>query len=289
MGQITKVFIVGSKGMAGHVIYNYLREHTDFEVVDVARGTDGHIPTYQIDVTNFESLTKVLELEKPKYIVNCVGILNKDAEDNPEKSILLNSYFPHFLAKAGKAINAKLIHISTDCVFDGKKGSYTENSLKDGKGFYAETKALGEVTYGNNLTIRTSIIGPELKANGIGLFNWFMQQNGKIKGYTNAFWTGITTIELAKVIIEAIREDITGLHHVVNSEKINKYDLVNLFKNIFDKNDIEIVPFGDYKVDKSLIKTNESFRYTVPTYQLMLKEMKIWIETHQNFYTAYHN
>lgn len=287
MGQITKVFIIGSKGMAGHVIYNYLREYTDFEVVDIARDAEGHKPTYQIDVTNFEAITEVLELEKPNYIINCIGILNRDAEDHPEKSILLNSYLPHFLAKVGNAINAKLIHISTDCVFDGKKGAYTENSPKDGIGFYAETKALGEVTYGNNLTIRTSIIGPELKANGIGLFHWFMHQNGMIKGYTNAFWTGITTIELAKVIVEAIHQGITGLHHVVNSEKINKFYLVSLFKDIFDKKDIEIVPFDDYRVDKSLIKTNESFSYKVPSYQLMLQEMKIWVENHQNFYPSY--
>lgn len=282
-----KVLIVGSKGMAGHVIYNYLRENTDFEVVDIARGTEHHIPTHQIDVTDFESLRNVVENEKPVFIINCIGILNKDAEDHPEKSILLNSYFPHFLAKVGNAINAKLIHISTDCVFDGKKGSYTEDSVKDGKGFYAETKALGEVTYGDNLTLRTSIIGPELKAGGIGLFHWFMQQNGAIKGYTNAFWTGITTIELAKVIVEAMKEGITGLHHIVNEEKINKYDLVNIFKDVFERKTLEIIPFSDYRVDKSLIKTNHSFSYVVPTYEQMVQEMRTWIIDHKSLYKFY--
>jgi len=273
--------------MAGHVIYNYLKENTDFTIVDVARGTEGHVPTHQIDVTDFKLLGSILEREKPEYVVNCVGVLNRDAEDNPEKSILLNSYFPHFLAKIGKTNNFKLIHISTDCVFDGKKGGYTEDSIKDGKGFYAETKALGEVIYGNNLTIRTSIIGPELKEDGIGLFHWFMQQNNKISGYTNAYWTGITTIELAKVIIKAIEEKISGLHHVVNNEKINKFDLVNLFKIVFDKTKLEIEPFDGYKVDKSLIKTDQTFNYTVPTYKTMINEMKTWIENHQSFYKFY--
>lgn len=282
-----KVLIIGSKGMAGHVIYKYLKENTDFTIVDIARGTENHVPTHQIDVTDFDALTNVLKNEKPDYVINCIGILNKDAEDNPEKSILLNSYFPHFLAKIGKSINFKLIHISTDCVFDGKKGGYTEASIKDGRGFYAETKALGEVTYANNLTIRTSIIGPELKKDGIGLFHWFMQQDGKIKGYTNAYWTGITTVELAKVIVEAIKEGISGLHHVVNSEKINKYDLVNLFKEIFDKSNIDVEPFDTYKVDKSLIKTDNSFNYTVPSYAQMLQEMKAWIEKYHSFYKFY--
>ncbi|WP_316844679.1 SDR family oxidoreductase [Pedobacter psychrodurus] len=282
-----KVLIIGSKGMAGHVIYNHFKENTDFTVVDIARGSDGHLPTHQIDVTNLASLTDVLKKEMPDYVINCIGILNRDAEDNPEKSILLNSYFPHFLAKNGKALNFRLIHISTDCVFDGKKGGYTEDSFKDGKGFYAETKALGEVTYANNLTIRTSIIGPELKENGIGLFHWFMNQQGKIKGYTNAYWTGITTVELAKVIVAAISEGITGLHHVVNNEKISKYNLVNLFKEIFDKTDIEVEPYDDYRVDKSLIKTNNSFSYTVPSYRQMLHEMKVWIDEKHALYNFY--
>ncbi|MFC4209920.1 dTDP-4-dehydrorhamnose reductase family protein [Pedobacter lithocola] len=282
-----KVVVIGSKGMAGHVIYHYLKEHTTLKIVDIARGSDFHNPSHKIDVTDFEKLTEVLEEENPDFVINCVGILNKDAEDNPEKSILLNCYFPHFLAKIGKAISFRLIHISTDCVFDGKRGGYTEASLKDGKGLYAETKSLGEVTYGDNLTIRTSIIGPELKKEGIGLFHWFMNQKGKVRGYTNAYWTGITTIELAKVIIAAIDEDITGLHHVVNNEKINKYDLINLFKQIFNKTDIEIEPFADYSIDKSLIKTNDSFKYVVPSYKQMLQEMSVWIEEKRSLYKVY--
>lgn len=273
--------------MAGHVVYNYLKENTDFTVVDIARGTENHLPTHQIDVTDFGTLADLLKEEKPNYVINCIGILNKDAEDNPEKSILMNSYFPHFLAKCGKTCNFKLIHISTDCVFDGKRGGYTEDSFKNGRGFYAETKALGEVIYGNNLTIRTSIIGPELKRDGIGLFHWFMLQKGKIRGYTNAYWTGITTIELAKVIIEAIKEDITGLHHVVNNQKINKYDLVNLVKDIFKKEMVEIEPYDDYTVDKSLIKTDITFMYNVPPYKIMIQEMKVWIENHKDFYKFY--
>jgi dTDP-4-dehydrorhamnose reductase len=282
-----KILIIGSKGMAGHVIYNYFKENTDFNVIDIARGSDFHKSTHQIDVTDFEALLHVLKVEKPDVVVNCIGILNKDAEDNPDKAILLNSYFPHFLAKAGETIGFKLIHISTDCVFNGKKGGYAEDSIKDGIGFYAQSKAMGEVSYGNHLTLRTSIIGPELNPHGIGLFHWFMLQKGSIKGYRQAYWSGITTLELAKAIAEAIVQDISGLHHLVNGEKINKYELTGLFNFIFRENELIIEPFDGYQVDKSLVKTNHSFNYAVPSYEDMLSELKVWMEKHKDIYAFY--
>ncbi len=282
-----KVFIIGSKGMAGHVIYNYFKENTKFELVDIARGTEFHTPSYQMDVTNFLELKKILHIEKPDVVINCIGILNKDAEEHPDKAILLNSYLPHFLAQTGTQIGFKLIHISTDCVFNGKKGGYTEISEKDGIGFYAQSKGLGEVSYGRHLTLRTSIIGPELKDNGIGLFHWFMNQEGTIKGYSRAYWTGVTTLELAKALVESIEQDVKGLHHLVNESKINKFELTNLFKEVFKKSLIEIEPYDGYIVDKSLIRTNIEFDYSVPTYPVMIKEMKGWIDDHLNLYGYY--
>ncbi len=279
-----KVLIIGSKGMAGHVIYHFLRNETDFEIIDIARDNDLHAPTYQLDVSEFKRMTSVLIEEMPDVVINCIGVLNKDAEDHPDKSVLLNTYLPHFLAQRGNEIGFKLIHISTDCVFSGQRGSYTESSEKDGKGFYAQTKSLGEVCYGRHLTLRTSIIGPELKDNGIGLFHWFMRQRGKLKGYTKAYWTGVTTLELAKAIIAAIRQDISGLHHLVNDSKINKYNLILLFKTVFSKREIEIEPFDDYTVDKSLIRTNRDFNYSVSSYEVMVEEMKNWIAKYPELY-----
>ena len=284
MEQINKVLIIGSKGMAGHIVYTYFKENTDFAIIDIARGTDLHTPAYELDVTDFKKLKEVFNNEKPSVVINCIGVLNKDAEDHPDKAVLLNSYFPHFLAQSGNEFDFKLIHISTDCVFNGKKGGYTELSEKDGFGFYAETKALGEVNYGKHVTLRTSIIGPELKDNGIGLFHWFMQQHGTIKGFRQAFWTGVTTLELAKALVAAIDQEISGLHHLVNGEKINKYDLTSLFKKVFQKSDLQIEPFDDYKVDKSLVKTNNNFDYSVPSYPVMIEEMKKWIDQHPDLY-----
>jgi dTDP-4-dehydrorhamnose reductase len=282
-----KIVIIGSNGMAGHIIYNYFKEYTDFNVVDVARSIYLHVPTYQMDVTDFNELEEILKREMPSVVINCIGILNKEAENRPDKAILLNSYFPHFLAKSGNENGFKLIHISTDCVFNGKKGGYTELSVKDGVGFYAATKALGEINYGKHLTLRTSIIGPELKDNGIGLFHWFMQQHGIINGYKQAYWTGVTTLELAKSLIFAIKQDISGLHHLVNDFRINKYDLVSLFKETFQKAELEIEAFDDYIVDKSLIRTRNDFYYTVQSYEIMINEMKCWIESHPHFYPHY--
>jgi len=278
-----KILIIGSKGMAGHMLYTYLKEESDFEIIDIARGEDFFVPNYQIDVTNFKSLKDVLDKENPDVVINCIGVLNNDAETNPDKAILLNCYLPHFLAKAGDENKFKLIHISTDCVFNGKTGGYLENSFKDGIGFYAQTKALGEVLSHKHLTFRTSIIGPELKENGIGLFNWFMHQKNKIQGFTQAFWTGVTTLELAKAVKAAILQDLTGLHHLVNEEKINKFDLLNLLKLTFNK-DILIESNDNYKVDKSLIKTNHNFNYTVPSYKKMLEDSKNWIILHRHLY-----
>jgi len=283
MSQNKKILLIGSKGMAGHVIYYYLKEHTSHTVIDIARDSTLFDPTYKLDVTDFDQLKSIFAKEAPDVVINCIGVLNKDAEENPGKAILLNSYLPHFIAKAGEELGFKLIHISTDCVFNGKKGNYKLNDPKDGTGFYAQSKALGEVIYGKNLTIRTSIIGPELR-NGIGLFHWFMSQTGEIKGYTKAYWTGVTTIELAKAIAAAIEVKPYGLYHLVYEEKISKYDLVSLFKKVFARGDISIEPFDGYEVDKSLIKDNTYFNYNVPAYQVMVEEMKTWMLEHKSLY-----
>jgi dTDP-4-dehydrorhamnose reductase len=279
-----KIFIIGSKGMAGHVIYHYLKENTNFKVVDAARNNGFFKSDYNLDITDFKQLGTIIAAEAPDVVINCIGILNKDAEDNPDTAILLNSYLPHFIAMLGKDLGFKLIHISTDCVFNGKRGDYTVNDIKDGIGFYAQSKALGEVCYGENLTIRTSIVGPDLKDDGIGLFNWFVKQHGKIKGYTKAFWTGVTTVELAKAIVAAIEQNIQGLHHLVNGEKISKYDLIDIFKMVFERNEIQIEAFDGYQVDKSLVKNDSDFKYNVPPYKQMIEEMKKWVERHANLY-----
>lgn len=287
MGQIKKrILVVGSKGMAGHVIFHYLRSLKEYHVTDVSRNNAYFISTYTIvDITEFTSLFHVLETEKPDIVINCIGVLIQDAETNPDRAILINSYLPHYLARKGRELGFKLIHIGTDCVFSGKKGHYIETDIQDGVGSYAQSKALGEVTYGNNLTLRTSLIGPELKSNGVGLFHWFMLQTGHIKGYTNAMWTGVTTIELAHAIHNIIQGEVTGLVHLVNNDVISKYDLVGLFKEVFGCSHISIDPYGSYVVDKSLINTKGTIVQL--SYRNMIIEMREWMLQNKSLYPNY--
>lgn len=265
-----KVVILGSTGMAGHIMFQYLKQTGRYEVFGVAR-SDSSFTTKLLDASDFDKLTDYLTEVKPDYVINCIGILVKMSQDDICVAIQMNSYLPHFLAKTGKSLGFKLIHISTDCVFSGKGGGYKEDSFRDGDTPYARTKALGEVINDLDLTVRTSIIGPELKPNGTGLLDWFLKQNGIVTGYSNAFWSGVTTLELAKAVDEMIEQGVTGLYQLCPSEKISKYELLKLFANIWGK-DTKVEAYADYKCDKSLVCTRTDFDYLVSGYSEMLSE-----------------
>lgn len=279
-----KVLVLGAKGMAGHVVFKLLPQLGAYDVWGVARNINESERFINLDVKDIDRLSDIVASHDFDYIINCIGILNKDAEDNPDKAIWFNSYFPHFLEAITRNTPTKVIHISTDCVFSGKRGAYTENDVKDGYGFYAQSKNLGELDNSKDLTLRTSIIGPELNENGIGLFHWFMSQGNdvKLKGFTHAYWSGITTIELTKTIHAAIEQNITGLIQITQKNKIDKYSLLQLFNKIFKNGAISIEPNSDYHVDKSMVSVRADFNYTVPEYDVMLLEMKQWID--QNNY-----
>lgn len=288
MGQMKKVVVIGCKGMAGHVVKTSLESTGIYDVWGIAREIDSGQKLINLDVSNTKELESILDNGSFDVVINCIGLLNKTAEDNPELAVWFNSYFPQLLASYGKKHNFKLVHISTDCVFSGKEGGYKEDSFKNGIGFYAQSKALGEVVNTKDLTIRTSIIGPELKQNGIGLFHWFMNQTDEIFGYTEAYWSGVTTIELAKGINEAIQQDLTGLYHFVNNSKICKYLLLQEFNNIFKEGKTKITPKSDHKVDKSLLCTRSDFDYNVPSFNVMIKEMKDWMIKYKELYKYYY-
>lgn len=274
-----KILIFGTKGMLGHIAAQYLNQQGCYEVVSCVRNRTSS-DEISLDVTNFSRVKSVLEEQRPDYVLNCIGMLVKACTDHPDTAILINSYFPQFLARLGRDLKYKLIHISTDCVFSGKKGNYKDTDFRDGDTPYARTKALGEVIDNHNLTIRTSIIGPELKTNGTGLFHWFMQQRGEIKGYTHAYWSGVTTLELSKCIHAAIQQGITGLYQLSMPQKISKYELLKLFQKIWEKDDVTILPYDDYYCDKSMeISHEDSFKYSVPSeYETMLRNLKAFCE-----------
>jgi len=281
-----KVLIIGIKGMAGHMLFNTLPIFGEYEIYGLARNVKATDRIFNIDVSETALLVELLKNMSFDVVVNCIGILNKDAEDNPSKAIWFNSYFPHFLEEITKNTLTKVVHISTDCVFSGAKGNYSESDKKDGVGFYAQSKALGEIDNSKDVTIRTSIIGPELNRNGIGLFHWFMNQpeTSILKGYSKAYWSGITTYELAKVVNAIISQEITGLIQVSFKDKIDKFSLLRLFNRIYKGNRMEISEYDGYKVDKSLRSIRNDFEYIVPSYEQMLLDQYNWLIENESLY-----
>tara|TARA_R110002020_G_scaffold460754_1_gene679386 strand:- start:829 stop:1689 length:861 start_codon:yes stop_codon:yes gene_type:complete len=281
-----KIMILGSTGMLGHQVYYRLQEEGKFDITDVSFRNKLTPQSVILDLHKQQELETIIEKVQPDFIINCVGVLIKGANDNPANAIYLNSYLPHFLAKKCDEIGAKLIHVSTDCVFSGEKGAYTENDHKDGNDIYAKTKALGELENLKHLTLRTSIIGPELKENGEGLFHWFMNQEEETNGFKKAIWSGVTTTELAKVITTAIEQDLEGLYHVTNGEPINKYDLLKIFKEKTGKK-ININAVEGKGVDKSFLDTRKELNKVIPSYTVMVKDMVTFMKSHPELYKNY--
>lgn len=285
---MSNVLVLGNMGMAGFVISTFLKDKGHI-VTGYARRKSPSVETIIGDAKDTGKLREIIEKNTFDYIINCIGVLNQFAENDKENSIFINSYLPHYLKKVTEDLPTKIIHMSTDCVFSGKKGGYAENDFTDGETFYDRTKALGELIDEKNITLRNSIIGPDINPDGIGLFNWFMKQNGNINGFTHAIWNGLTTVELAKIIDYIIthRSNHSGLTNMVNNEAIDKYSLLLLFKNIFDRNSLIITPSDKVVLDKSLVRTNFDLDYTVPSYQRMIEEMKIWIDSHRKYFAHY--
>jgi len=268
-----KVLVLGSTGLIGHQVYNYLKNNSDYELSNISYRKKLNEETILLDIRDEKKFLDTVENIKPNIIINCIGILIGGANKDPENAIFINAYMPHRIMRLANNIDAKLIHISTDCVFSGdKKEPYIETDKKDGKDTYAKAKGLGEIINDNHLTLRTSVVGPELKMDGEELFHWFMQQNGTINGFTKAIWSGVTTLELAKAIKWSIENNITGLYHITNNQSINKYDLLNLFKKYTNK-DIVINKVDGKEVDKSFINTRNEINYTIPGYDKMIKDM----------------
>lgn len=276
------ILVLGSQGMLGHVVKLHFQEKGH-----IVKGTSRNAAddTYSFDATkNTSDIEHFIDDFKPDVIVNCIGVLNKVAEDNKPLAVTVNSYLPHYVDELCQSRGVKFVHVSTDCVFNGKgEGGYTESSLRDAIDFYGRSKALGEIDNGANVTLRTSIVGPDANTNGTGLFQWFMNQQGQVGGFDKVLWTGVTTIELAKAIEKAIDNNLTGIRHVVNNQTVDKYSLLSLFKEHFHK-DIEIVRKSDYVSNKSLIRTTD-FDFNVPSYDDMIKEMSEWDANHEDLYS----
>ena len=281
-----KILVLGVTGMAGHTIALYLQSKS-YQVVGLSQKPFKHCDNIICDVFETNKLSDIITNDDFVVVINCLGILNQSAELEKAKAIYINSYIPHFIADLLKTKPTKFIHMSTDCVFAGNTGPYNENSTPDGTSYYDRTKALGEVIDSKNLTFRNSILGPDMKEDGIGLLNWFMKQEGEVKGYKKAIWTGVTTLTLAKAIDVAINQNLTGLYHLVNNISISKYELLNLFNQQFKSNSIRILEDDHFVLDKSLVNNRTDFPFQVPSYEEMVVEMKNWIQQYSKLYPHY--
>lgn len=281
-----KFFVLGCNGMAGHTISLYLEEQGHV-VFGFDRSKSHFIDSVAGDAHDTIFLRKHIAESKYDTVINCIGILNQFAEENKALASFLNSYFPHFLAETTAGTDTQVIHMSTDCVFSGKRGEYTEDDFRDGKSFYDRSKALGELEDDKNITLRNSIIGPDINSKGIGLLNWFMHQSGEINGYTKAMWTGQTTLQLAKTMEMAAKEKAHGLYNTVPNHSISKYELLGLFNHYLRGDSLKINPVEGFKADKSLKRTRYEFSYLIPDYETMVAELADWIKKHKDMYPHY--
>lgn len=279
-----RFLVLGCSGMAGHTISIYLKER-GHRVVGFSRGGVPFLDGQVVGDARSEALiAETLSEGDFDVVVNCVGVLNRYAERDPEGAAYLNGELPHVLARLTEGTRTRVFHMSTDCVFAGNTGPYTEDSLPDGKTVYDRTKAAGELRDGKNLTFRCSIVGPDTDPAGIGLLNWFMAQEGPVRGYSGAIWTGLTTLELAKAMECAATEEVSGLVNMVPPESISKLDLLRLFNQELRGGSVEIVPDGSVRLDKALVRTNFDSSFRPAGYAGQVAEMAEWIRAHRELY-----
>ena len=251
-----KILILGSAGMLGHQLYNFFK-NKNYLVKGICRKNKS-VPNkffktnqfLNLDLEKFDSLENTIHKYRPDFIINCAGVIKQKSHlYDKNKIFLINSYLPNYLRILSKKFKYKLIHVSTDCVYDGKKGNYKEDDISNSTDEYGLSKTLGEVFSDNCITLRTSIIGHELNQSN-GLLEWFLKQK-KVYGFKKAFFSGLTTLELSKVIEKLLKKNLNKGIYNVASKKISKYELLVLINKIYDKN-ITILSSDKLKIDRSL-------------------------------------
>lgn len=279
-----RVLVLGVSGMLGNAMYRKLSDGGEIEVFGTARSSSVQrffAPEMAsqiiagVDVENQDSLARVFAEVRPQVVVNCVGLIKQLADaDDLLQALPINAMLPHRLARLCELGGARLVHVSTDCVFAGTKGNYRESDPSDASDLYGKSKFLGEVAYPHTITLRTSIIGHELSS-ARGLVGWFLSQEGPVKGYTKAIFSGLPTVELARVVSDVVlpRPELSGLYHVA-SAPIAKYDLLKLVADAYGKQ-IEIVADDALVIDRSL--NAERFRdatgYVAPPWPELVRRM----------------
>lgn len=279
-----KILVLGASGMLGNAMIRVLNEKADWQIYGTIRSESSkqlfHVDIAKrllsgVDVEQHDSLMQAFIRIRPDLVINCVGLIKQlaDAED-PLQAIPINALLPHRLARLCELSGARLVHMSTDCVFAGDKGGYIESDLSDAKDLYGKSKFLGEVAYPHAVTLRTSIIGHELQTNH-GLVGWFLSQQERCNGFTKAIFSGLPTVVLAQIIRDVVipRSELSGVYHIA-AQPISKYDLLKLIADVYGKV-IDIVPQDSLVIDRSLNATRFQLAtgYAAPEWPELVKLM----------------
>ena len=278
------VLVLGATGMLGNTVFRYLSIKQSHIVFGSVRSATSKLLFKKnlrknlisnIDVYSDKKIANLFSLVNPDIVINCIGVIKQlDQSSNVLEVVPINSLLPHRLAFLCKKKPIRLIHFSTDCVFSGEKGNYIESDNPDAKDLYGRSKLIGEIDYPNCLTLRTSIIGPELNSSR-SLLCWFLKQSGTIKGYTKAIFSGLSTVEVARILCEYIIEsNLTGIYHL-SGNSIDKYSLLNLIAKIYNHK-VKIIPDTKIVIDRSL--NCEKFRnitgYKPKSWEDLVKSMR---------------
>jgi dTDP-4-dehydrorhamnose reductase len=279
-----RVLVIGASGMLGNAILRVLSQQQNWVIYGTLRSPNLALqkmaPRAQllqgIHADQPDCLVAAFAQSGPQVVINCVGLVKQLANaDDPLEAIPINGLLPHRLARLCELTQARLVHISTDCVFSGTQGNYRESDLPDAKDLYGRSKLIGEVTYRHSITLRTSIIGHEL-GRDLGLVGWFLSQRGSVKGYTEAIFSGLPTYELARVLRDCVipNTDIHGLYHVA-AEPISKHDLLQIINREYGKN-LQIEPDDKVKINRSLdgLRFRAATGYVAPSWPDLIAHMR---------------
>lgn len=289
-----KILILGASGMLGSALFRILPEmgHEVYGSLRQSKQTDFLKKTftnsqnliYNIDVLNADQLNSLITQIQPDLIINCIGIIKQlDISNDPIYVLPINSILPYRLTELATRVGARLIHISTDCVFDGKKGNYLETDKPNAEDLYGKSKEIGEIKNKSNvITLRISLIGHELQSNH-SLVDWFLSQKKQVSGYKNAIFSGLTSLEMAKVIHHYIipNENLYGLYHV-SVNPISKYNLLKLIQEIYAVS-TTIIPETNVAIDRSLNsdKFQKDTGYQPPDWKQLIQEMKTYYDKYK--------
>lgn len=279
-----RILVLGASGMLGNAMLRVMTEKNDWTIYGTLRSANAALqamaPRAQlicgIHADQPDRLMAAFTQSRPEIVINCVGLVKQLASaEDPLEAIPINGLLPHRLARLCELAKARLVHISTDCVFSGRKGNYSEADVPDAEDVYGRSKLIGEVNYPHAITLRTSIIGHEL-GTAHGLIDWFLAQQGRIKGYTEAIFSGLPTCELARVIRDIVipNPDLHGTYHVA-AEPISKHDLLQLVNRDYGKA-LQIEPDDKVKIDRSLdaSRFREATSYVASAWPELVTQMR---------------